>query len=71
MGAAAAGGVPRCVNCDKQRDDGVLSTALVPLTIPLYTVAADTNIPDIQHLVLDVVEPYLINRLNWVAISVR
>lgn len=67
----AAGEVAHCDNCAKQQHDGVLSTALVPLTIPLYNAAADTSIPDIQHLSPDVVEVYLADQLRWVAISVR
>ncbi|MCJ1261407.1 hypothetical protein MMC22_001271 [Lobaria immixta] len=69
MRAVAAGGAPRCANCAKQHDDGLLSMALVPLTIPLYNAAADTNVPDIQHLSPNVVEPYLVNQLSWVAVS--
>lgn len=69
MDAVAAGGAPRCANCTKQHDDGLLSTALVPLTIPLYNAAVDTSVPDIQHLSPDVVGPYLANQLSWVAVS--
>ena len=65
------GGLSRCANCSKQHDDGVLSTAQVPLTIPLYYAAASTSIQGIEGFNPGQVEPYLANQLHWVAVSVR
>ncbi|WYZ43577.1 hypothetical protein EsH8_VII_000013 [Colletotrichum jinshuiense] len=61
--------VPHCTNCAQQRDDGVLSRASVPLTIPLYSDAINTSIDEIKDLSPDDVEPYLRSKLSWVAVS--
>jgi hypothetical protein len=71
MAVTVAGGVPKCSNCAKQHDDGVLSTALVPLTIPLYNAAADKEVEGLQNLSPSAVGPYLASQLSWVAVSVR
>jgi len=62
--------VPTCPNCAKQHDEGVLSTAMVPLTIALYHAAADQEIGGLNSLGPDDVASYLANQLSWVAVSV-
>jgi len=68
MAATVAGSIPKCSNCAKQHDDGVLSTALVPLTIPLYNAAIDEEVKGLQNLSLIAVGPYLASQLSWVAV---
>lgn len=69
--AASTEGPSKCANCEQQRDDGVLSTAQVPLTIPLYTAAASDAVPEIENLAPEVVEEFLTKHLTWIAVSVR
>ncbi|KAK3320228.1 hypothetical protein B0T19DRAFT_479192 [Cercophora scortea] len=61
--------VQHCANCAKQHNDGVLSTAQIPLTIPLYNAAIDDEVKGISNLSPDEVEPYLASQLSWVAVS--
>lgn len=71
MGPANASAGARCANCEQQRDSGLLSTALVPLTIPVYQAFTDGTVTDVSDLRKDNVEPYLKDNLNWVAVRVR
>jgi tyrosinase len=59
-----------CSNCKKQTEEGILSTAQLPLTVHLLNQAADANIPDIHHIDHHSVERYLEKHLTWKAIAV-
>ncbi|EQB47725.1 hypothetical protein CGLO_13112 [Colletotrichum gloeosporioides Cg-14] len=66
-----SGELPHCVNCAQQRDDGTLSRASVPLTIPLYSDAVNRNINGITNLKPEHVSSYLASKrgLSWLAVS--
>ncbi|KAK3374755.1 common central domain of tyrosinase-domain-containing protein [Podospora didyma] len=63
--------VPKCGNCAQQQDEGVLSRATVPLTVPLYQEAGAPGILGIHDMESISVENYLDSKLSWVAVSVR
>ncbi|KAK6215478.1 tyrosinase [Colletotrichum tabaci] len=69
-GEVHTAGHPRCGNCAQQLEEGVLSRASIPLTISLYKDATNQKIDGIRDLGPDNVEPYLCDRLTWVAKSV-
>jgi hypothetical protein len=58
-----------CTNCQQQHDDGVLSCAQIPLTIPLYNATADTEVTDIYSMDPEAVARYLKEQLSWVAVT--
>ncbi|KAL2206850.1 hypothetical protein CC79DRAFT_908220 [Sarocladium strictum] len=62
--------VTKCANCATQHDDGVLSRAAVPLTLSLYTAATSKSFSEINDIVPDDVEPFLQEKLSWVAVNV-
>jgi hypothetical protein len=60
-----------CRNCAEQKKKGVLSTAQVPITSALLSVAKNPDIPQIQSLEPEGVENYLTTNLHWRAVEVR
>ncbi|GJD05139.1 tyrosinase [Colletotrichum higginsianum] len=68
-GEVHTAGHPRCGNCAQQLEEGVLSRASIPLTISLYEDATNQKVHGIRDLDPDNVEPYLCDRLTWVAKS--
>lgn len=69
--SSASAGQPiiQCDNCKKQHDDGVLSAAQVPLTIPLHFLAGDERVTDINTMDPRAVGSYLEKELSWVAVT--
>ena len=60
----------RCGNCAQQAENGALSTAQIPITIPLLKQAIDPDIHGITDIKPDSVERYLIANLGWIATDV-
>jgi tyrosinase len=58
---------PTCPNCAQQTTEGALSTALVPLTLPLYDVATDPSFDGVWKITPEEVEKFLIPALTWKA----
>lgn len=64
------GGEVQCSNCARQAEEGVLSTAQIPLTANLYGMAASNEFPGLSDLAPHSVKEYLRENLLWVARSV-
>src|SRR5271169_4260034 len=60
-----------CRNCAEQKKKGVLSTAQVPITSALLSIAKNPEIPQLQSLEPEGVENYLTTNLHWRAVEVR
>ena len=60
----------RCGNCAQQAENSALSTAQIPVTIPLLKQACDPNDDGINKIDYDAVEHYLLRNLDWRAIDV-
>ncbi|KAK3360924.1 hypothetical protein B0T24DRAFT_585983 [Lasiosphaeria ovina] len=65
----AENGVPQCANCQQQHDDGVLSRATVPLTVPLYQDAGSPGVGEIHNMKPNSVRGHLADNLSWVAVG--
>ncbi|KAI9690843.1 MAG: hypothetical protein M1822_008462 [Bathelium mastoideum] len=61
---------PTCPNCAKQTAEGALSTALVPLTVPLYKVAIDPTFDGVSAITPEQAEEFLIPALTWKATDI-
>ena len=61
---------PTCPNCAKQANEGALSTALVPLTVPLYKVALDPAFDGLSRITPEDAERFLVPALTWKATDV-
>ncbi|MCJ1463962.1 hypothetical protein MMC07_002572 [Pseudocyphellaria aurata] len=57
----------RCANCKDQKDQGLLSTAQIHLTVPLLKYARDPAERGINNLIPDEVRNYLSANLTWKA----
>lgn len=68
--AFSEGDIDRCENCFQKAQARILSTAQVPLTIPLVHHAEDQRNDDIWHIDHHSVERYLTRHLSWKAVSV-
>ena len=60
----------RCGNCAQQAEAGALSTAQIPVTMPLLTQALNPDVGGISHIDSAAVENYLTANLDWRAINV-
>lgn len=61
---------PTCPNCAKQTAEGALSTALVPLTVPLYNVAIDPTFDGVSTITPEDAEKFLVPALTWKATDI-
>lgn len=55
---------PTCANCVRQTEEGALSTALVPLTVPLYQAALSQTF-DVDAITPEQAEEFLKVALTW------
>ncbi|KAI9665826.1 MAG: hypothetical protein M1821_003760 [Bathelium mastoideum] len=61
---------PTCPNCAKQTAEGALSTALVPLTVPLYKIAIDPTFDGVSAITPEQAEEFLVPALTWKATDI-
>jgi hypothetical protein len=60
-----------CENCKSQKEGGVLSKAQLPITLPLFDLAAAPSYPNFSNMKPDHVEVLLQDQLHWRIITVR
>lgn len=60
-----------CENCKKQKKEGALSRARIPLTMTLLHHAQNRQIPELNSLDVEPVTEYLENHLTWKVVTVR
>lgn len=61
---------PTCANCATQAQEGALSTALVPITMPLYSLALDSDFNGFNAITPAETEKFLAAALTWKATDV-